>query len=82
MITTDHYVAEDDDGYTTYRDGDFWMRHYDYGATVMYHHCPQGSGSDVLLVDEIQDRRCNHCTKLKFPDDLWTLYVLLEGRGV
>ena len=83
MITTDPHVQDhDDDGYTTYRDGKYWVRHYDYGAAIMYHPCPKGSGSEVLLESEIKERKCSHCTKLEFPDDLWTLYVLLGGRGV
>lgn len=75
----------DEHGFTMLYEGDYWVwpsegnRNPD---TVMYHKCSGGSERDILLEEEMIARKCNFCSPIKCPDDLWTLYVLLDGRGV
>jgi hypothetical protein len=51
-------------------------------GTNLYHHCLKGGTFDVLLDYEVFDRYCNHCGAVEIPDQLWTMYVLMGGRGV
>ena len=69
------------DKFTKYQEGDFWIKMQGHVA-ILYHKCCRGADCNVLLTDEIHKSRCNLCGKIKIPDDLWTLYVLLNGRGV
>lgn len=69
-------------GERLYHDGGMWIHMYDDGVVILYHTCPEGSEGNVLLVDETYHRKCQRCGPISIPDDLWTLYVLLDGRGV
>jgi hypothetical protein len=75
-------------GYTQYHEGEYWLEicedpgGYRKGRTVIYHKCPKGSDCNILLVEEVFDKECGQCGPVEIPDDLWTLYVLLDGRGV
>ncbi len=72
------------DGYIKYSEGEYWFEvqgSYDKEVT-MYHTCPQGTDCNVLLLEETQQRKCFQCGPVEIPDDLWTLYVLMNGRGV
>jgi hypothetical protein len=83
MITADPHTIpyDDEDSYTDYHDGNMWLRHYKHGAAVLYHDCPHGHASNVLLKHEVKRRRCGHCREFEIPNDLWTLYVMLDGEG-
>ena len=70
------------DGYPKYEEDDYWIEMYKYNTAILYHTCERGADCYVLLADEVRYRRCNLCGTIKIPDDLWTLYVLLDGRGV
>jgi hypothetical protein len=81
MITRKH---AEEGGYTTYHEGEYWIEadSEGKGVTVLFHKCTQGSECDILLVDETFIKKCHQCGPVNIPDDLWTLYVLLDGRGV
>jgi hypothetical protein len=75
-----------DKGYVEYHIGessDYWieMSLID-GPAVLYHNCASGRDCDILLEEETRTRECYQCGRVDIPDDLWTLYVLLDGRGV
>ncbi len=81
MIT--HSTSEN--GSPIYHEGTYWMEvggKRNSGDINLYHKCPSGDKiNDVLFVSEVRDRKCGHCTGLKIPDGLLTLYALLGGRG-
>ena len=78
--------SKSEDGSPIYHEGTYWMEvggERNSGEVNLYHKCPSGDVvNDVLLVREVRDRKCGHCTGLEIPDDLFTLYVLLGGEGV
>jgi hypothetical protein len=70
-------------GYIEYHEDDYWMEvNGRNDGPVLYHTCPRGHDCDILLEEETRDKECYQCGKINIPDGLWTLYVLLEGRGV
>jgi hypothetical protein len=71
-------------GYTEYHEDGYWIEVSSEAAcrTVLYHECTQGIDCNILLVDETFEKECHQCGPVSIPDDLWTLYVLLDGRGV
>jgi hypothetical protein len=81
MITRKYQEGMD---YVTYHEGEYWIETdaEGTGRTVMFHTCPMGADCNVLLVEETFNKECSQCGPVKLPDDLWTLYVLLDGRGV
>lgn len=67
-----------------FHEGDYWIEmggKMNRGATTLYHTCSDGRVSNVLYNSEVRARECTMCGPLNIPDDLWTLYVLLGGRG-
>lgn len=71
------------DGIAMFHEGNFWIHQGAGGnVTVMYHNCNGGSDRDILLEEEMLERECTYCGPISIPDDLWTLYVLLDGRGI
>ena len=83
MIT--HKVSVE--GYTQYHEENMWIQiqkgyNGNKPRALLYHHCPKGNDSNVLLVEETFERKCHQCGPVEYPDDLWALYVLLDGRGV
>jgi hypothetical protein len=72
------------DGFTEYHEGKYWFEVFggDHDEVIMYHECPKGKECNVLFMDEVQRRECTRCGPVEFPDDLWVLYVLMDGRGV
>lgn len=82
----------DDIGCPIIRDGDCWL---EIGGeeleTTLYHKCKNREGTivansegcnDIFLEWEVRERRCNQCDSWPVSDELWSLYVLLDGRGV
>lgn len=73
------------DGHSTLKEGDCWIEvggRENGGQTLLYHTCPAGKNNNVLLVDEVYKRECRFCGPVAIPDGLWTLYAMLDGRGV
>jgi hypothetical protein len=79
MIT----IGKSEDGCTEYHEGDYWIEiRKDGYCAALYHTCPDDPLSNVLLESEVLDRECCVCGPIDVPDELWALFVMLDGRGV
>jgi hypothetical protein len=73
------------EGLMEYHEDGYWLEmpgDPPRNSPSLYHHCPRGRDCDILLEEETRDMKCYQCGDVSIPDGLWTLYVLLEGRGV
>jgi hypothetical protein len=83
-------AQKDAEEYVEYHEDGYWIelpKRRDTPSSArrqphLYHHCPMGRECNILLEEETRSKECYQCGRVDIPDGLWTLYVLLDGRGV